>query len=108
MENILVKLKAILNGLSDEELKEYDLWIDNDTGVEVIAVDNNSISLITESSVLEINGKIWWIFKKDTKCIKNIKLILKMCKKYNKLMPKTWKQRRSTNVDISITYINNY
>lgn len=27
MENILVKLKAILNGLSDEELKEYDLWI---------------------------------------------------------------------------------
>lgn len=59
MENILVKLKAILNGLSDEELKEYDLWIDNDTGVEVIAVDNNSISLITESSVLEINGKIW-------------------------------------------------
>lgn len=59
MENILIKLKAILNGLSDEELKEYDLWIDNDTGVEVIAVDNNSISLITESSVLEINGKIW-------------------------------------------------
>ena len=59
MENILVKLKAILNGLSDEELKKYDLWIDNDTGVEVIAVDNNSISLITESSVLEINGKIW-------------------------------------------------
>lgn len=59
MENILVKLKAILNGLSDEELKNYELWIDNDTGVEVIAVDNNSISLITESSALEINGKIW-------------------------------------------------
>ena len=44
---------------SDEELKNYELWIDNDTGVEVIAIDNNSISLITESSVLEINGKIW-------------------------------------------------
>lgn len=42
-----------------EELKNYELWIDNDTGVEVIAVDNNSISLITESSALEINGKIW-------------------------------------------------
>ncbi len=59
MENVLVKLKGILNGLSDEELKNYELWIDNDTGVEVIAVDNNSISLITESSALEINGKIW-------------------------------------------------
>lgn len=28
-------------------------------------------------------------YKNNTKCIKNIKLILKMCKKYNKLMPKT-------------------
>lgn len=59
MENILVKLKAILNGLSDEELKEYDLWIDNDKGVEVIAVDGTSISLITEASMLKINDKMW-------------------------------------------------
>ena len=59
MENILVKLKAILNGVSDEELKEYDLWIDNDKGVEVIAVDGTSISLITEASMLKINDKMW-------------------------------------------------
>lgn len=59
MENILVKLKAILNGLSDEELKEYDLWIDNDKGVEVIAVDGTSISLITEASMLKINDVMW-------------------------------------------------
>lgn len=59
MENILVKLKAILNGLSDEELKEYDLWIDNAKGVEVIAVDSTSISLITEASMLKINDKMW-------------------------------------------------
>lgn len=59
MENILVKLKAILNGLSDEELKEYDLWIDNDKEVEVIAVDGTSISLITEASMLKINDAMW-------------------------------------------------
>lgn len=59
MENILVKLKAILNSLSDEELKKYDLWIDNDRGAEVIAVDDNSISLITEASMLKINNMRW-------------------------------------------------
>ena len=59
MENILIKLKAILNGLSDEELKNYDLWIDNDKGAEVIAIDENAITIITESSILEINGKVW-------------------------------------------------
>ena len=58
MENILVKLKAILNSLSDEELKKYDLWIDNDTGVEVIAVDNNSITLVTNSDMLQIDERI--------------------------------------------------
>lgn len=59
MNGILVKLKAILNGLSDEELKKYDLWIDNNKGVEVIAVDDDSISLITESSMLKINNMRW-------------------------------------------------
>ena len=58
MENILVKLKAILNSLSDEELKKYDLWIDNDTGVEVIAVYNNSITLVTNSDMLQIDERI--------------------------------------------------
>lgn len=59
MENILVKLKAILNGLSDEELKKYDLWIDNDRGVEVIAVDDNSIVLVTDKEKLKINNREW-------------------------------------------------
>lgn len=59
MENILVKLKAILNGLSDEELKKYDLWIDNDKGVEVIAVDDNSIVLVTDKEKLKINNREW-------------------------------------------------
>lgn len=59
MDDILVKLKAILNGLSDEELKKYELWVNNDTGVDVIAVDDNAIVLITESSMLKINNMEW-------------------------------------------------
>ena len=56
MENTLVKLKAILNGLSDEELKNYELCINNDTGVEAIVIGENSISLITDSAMLKINN----------------------------------------------------
>lgn len=59
MENILIKLKAILNVFSDEELKNYELWIDNDTGVEVIAVDDNSIVLVTDKEKLKINNREW-------------------------------------------------
>ena len=59
MENILIKLKAILNSLSDEELKKYELWIDNDTGVELIAVDDNSIVLVTDKEKLKIDGLRW-------------------------------------------------
>lgn len=59
MENILVKLKAILNVFSDEELKNYELQIDNDTGVELIAVDDNSIVLVTDKEKLKINNREW-------------------------------------------------
>mgnify|MGYP004578096757 FL=1 len=45
MESTLVKLKGILNGLSDEELKKYDIWINTYETVEMIVVDNNSITL---------------------------------------------------------------
>ena len=59
MADVLIKLKAILNGLSNEELKEYELWIDNCSTVEIIAVDKNAISLITDKEMLKINGKDW-------------------------------------------------
>jgi hypothetical protein len=59
MNGILVKLKAILNGLSDEELKNYELWIDDSTGVELIAVDDNSIVLVTDKEKLKINNREW-------------------------------------------------
>lgn len=59
MTDVLIKLKAILNGLSNEELKNYELWINNDSTIELIAVDENAISLITDKEMLEINGKDW-------------------------------------------------
>lgn len=59
MYGVLKKLKSILNGLDEEELEEFDLWIDNTKTISVIAVDKNAISLITDSSKLEIDGKEW-------------------------------------------------
>lgn len=59
MEEILLKLKRLLNSIDDEELKEMELWIDNESSVDIIAIENNSISLITDSKDLSINGKGW-------------------------------------------------
>lgn len=58
-ENILKRLKYILNSYTDEELEEINLWIDNSDNIEVIAVDNNSISLITDAKLLKIDDKMW-------------------------------------------------
>ena len=54
MENVLIKLKGILNTYKDEELKEIELWIDNSRSIDVIA-----ISLITDSKLLKIDEKDW-------------------------------------------------
>ncbi len=37
MDNVLIKLKIILN--TYKELKEKDLWIDNSKSKDVIAID---------------------------------------------------------------------
>ena len=57
MNNVLKNLKAILNGLTEEELQNYELWINNEEGVSVIAIDENSISLITDNSKLKIDDR---------------------------------------------------
>lgn len=57
MNNILKNLKAILNGLTEEELQNYDLWINNGEGVSVIVAEENSISLITNSKELKIDDR---------------------------------------------------
>lgn len=59
MNNVLKNLKAILNGLTEEELQNYVLWINNEAGVSVIAIDENSISLITDNSKLKIDDREW-------------------------------------------------
>lgn len=59
MENTLLKLKRILNTLDDEEVECLDLYIDNQKGVDVIALDNNAISLITDEKLLKINEMPW-------------------------------------------------
>ena len=59
MENTLIRLKKILNTFTDKELEEYELWINNDTGVELIAIDDNGICLITDKEKLKINGLDW-------------------------------------------------
>lgn len=59
MENILIKLKKILNTFTDKELEVLELWIDNNKGVELIAIDENAISLITDTNCLKINGLDW-------------------------------------------------
>ena len=59
MNNVLKNLKPILNGLTEEELQNYELWINNEEGVSVIAIDENAISLITDSSKLKIDDREW-------------------------------------------------
>ena len=59
MDNILRKLKSVLDGLSEEELDNYGLWVDNKNTIDIIVVDENAISLITDSEKLTIEGKIW-------------------------------------------------
>lgn len=57
MDNSLLILKKLLNSIDDEVLKEFDLWIDNSKTIDVVAIDKNAISLITDEAILKINGR---------------------------------------------------
>lgn len=59
LENALLKLKHILNGLTDEELKDYDLWIDAENKIDAIVVDGASITLLTDIENLKYKEKMW-------------------------------------------------
>lgn len=59
MDNVLLKLKHLLNGLTDEELKNYDLWINNEETVKIIAVDDTAVVLITDTSKIKVDDKEW-------------------------------------------------
>ncbi len=59
MENVLIKLKKILNTFTDKELQEMDLYIDNSKTIKIIAIDKSDISLITEEAEIKVNGFEW-------------------------------------------------
>ena len=59
MENILVKLKRLLNSIEDYELEDLELWIDNKVIPEAIALDSDSVILLTNLKNVTIDGKEW-------------------------------------------------
>lgn len=59
MENVLITLKRLLNSMTDKELKEMDLWVDNESGIQAIAIDDNAISIFTKDTELKVNGYRW-------------------------------------------------
>ena len=59
LDNALLKLKHILNGLTDQELKDYDLWIDTENKIDAIVVDGTSITLLTDIENLKYKEKMW-------------------------------------------------
>lgn len=59
MGNVLITLKRLLNSIDDKELKGMELWIDAADTISAIVLDKNSVSLITNTDKLQINGKDW-------------------------------------------------
>ena len=59
MTNEALKLKRLLNSIPDSELDAMELWIDNEKLVELFALDDNAITLITDKSKVKINDMEW-------------------------------------------------
>ncbi len=59
MTGILLNLKRLLTTMQDYELADMELWIDNESNVELIAMDNDAITLITDKAKLKIDDKEW-------------------------------------------------
>ena len=59
MDNILLILKKLLNSIDDEELKEFDLWINNSEQIKFFVVEDKDITLITYDANLKINDRDW-------------------------------------------------
>jgi len=59
MENVLIRLKKILNTFTDKELEDYKLWIDNDSTIDLIVIEDEAICLVTDKEKLKINGLDW-------------------------------------------------
>lgn len=59
MDNILIKLKRLLNSIDDDELEDIDLWIDNTDNIQGIMLEDTSIVLVTDLKKLTFDGKEW-------------------------------------------------
>lgn len=59
MDNDLIRLKKVLNSIDDEDLKEMDLYIDCESGVQMVAIEENAITLVTDTHKLKIDDKEW-------------------------------------------------
>lgn len=59
MDNDLIRLKKVLNSIDDEDLKEMDLYIDCESGVQMVAIEENAITLVTNTHKLKIDDKEW-------------------------------------------------
>lgn len=57
MDNDLIRLKRVLNSIDDDELRDMDLYIDCESGVQMVAVEENAITLVTDTHKLKIDDK---------------------------------------------------
>lgn len=48
-------LKNILNSYTDEELEQLDLWVNSDSKISNIIIDEWNIDLITKDMKIDIN-----------------------------------------------------
>lgn len=59
MDNDLIRLKRVLNSIDDDELRDMDLYIDCESGVQMVAIEENAITLVTNTHKLKIDDKEW-------------------------------------------------
>ena len=51
-------LKGILNTYSDSELEDMDMWVNCDSEVSYILIDEDNINLITKNAKIKVDGYI--------------------------------------------------
>ena len=57
--NFVLMLKKLLNSITDKDLADFDLWVNNENVAKMAVVEDKAICLITEDVELKINGLEW-------------------------------------------------
>lgn len=55
---MLQKIKAILNSIPDHEIDQYDIWVNGNSIVDSIIIENENIVLVTSSEEIKLNDVI--------------------------------------------------